>query len=466
MVAILPSLPLKEEHKQKLRRSAHILRILYGDIERSDLLKQAEAMAYTTLFSLVPSLAVVFTLLSLFSPLLGEHGTVMAQLRTMILKNLAAGSGPQVIDYLSKFIANLDIKKIGVTSFAFLIGTLVLLLKQIEVSLNHIWLVQSTRNLISRFIYFWTFLTLGILVGAIVFGFMSAMHMDSLYSLLGMGFKETTVVADSWLGDFFTSLLAWFGAFIFFFLLYRVVPNCFVSVREASAGALVGSLLFHQGGRLYAYYVSHFAKYASIYGAVAAIPIFLFWLYLCWVIILFGALFAWRIQQGFPADDSVTAAISPPEQLRNLQVQSLLPLIALVVIYDHYRRGTGHGVGIKEMTRKLRLPVEWIRNAVECLRSFGYVLLTGPHAADGIGASIDNDELFPAFPAEKLSLNKLFPQYSKGLATWFAGWEHEYEVDFTLVLKNGFATYFDGKDISLAELLERVEIVETGMKKT
>ena len=118
-------------------------------------------MAYVTLFSLVPSLAAVFTLLGLFLPILGEHSNLMDMARQFLFKNLATGSGTSVIEYLDRYIAGLNLKRIGMSAFAGLIVTLIILLRQIEEALNRIWMVHKARTMMTRFIYFWLFLVGG-----------------------------------------------------------------------------------------------------------------------------------------------------------------------------------------------------------------------------------------------------------------------------------------------------------------
>jgi len=410
-----------------VRKKLWPLKVILDDVNRIGMLKQAEAMAYTTLFSLVPSLAVVFTLVSLFIPFMGEQSALLSKVHSFILENLAAGSGEQAVKYLSNFIANLDIKKIGITSFAALIATFVLLLRQIEMALNRIWNVTEVRNMFIRFIYFWTFLTLGVFAAAIVIGAASSMHLDSLYAFLGI--KEEVEATTSLFGDFFRSIATWAGIFCFFFLLFKVVPNTTVTARQAAFGALVASLMFHQGGRLYAYYISGFSKYASVYGALAAVPVFLMWLYLSWVIILFGALVSWRVAQGLPrqeSEESFTTAETPLERLRNAHLQGILPLIVLLTVYHKFREGTGTGLTTMELAHKMKLPLSWIQDALDVLGKRNLIVTT---------ISQESSAFFPAFPDQKLSLDVAYSELTRGAQEWMAGWKNDLPLDVQAKLR-------------------------------
>ncbi len=147
------------EYKRKVLFSlpAKVFRVLRLDAERSDLFKHASGMAYVTLFSLVPSLAAVFALISLFKPVFGPGSQIFDLVQSFILTNLATGTGQMVTSHIRGFLANLNMTKIGLTGFLGLIFSLVLILRQIELAFNTIWQVSKPRHVIMRFIYFWTF---------------------------------------------------------------------------------------------------------------------------------------------------------------------------------------------------------------------------------------------------------------------------------------------------------------------
>lgn len=411
----------------------HAASVIWDDIVRCDLLKQASAMAYITLFSLVPSLAAVFTLISLFTPLLGSNSHLMTAMRSFILQNLAAGSGSQVVEYLEQFLKQLDFQKIGITSFAGIVVTLILLLRQIEQALNRIWLVRQDRNLVTRFVYFWTFLTLGMFAGSIVIGVMSG------YRILELVDVTAVVGKRSFISQTISSTVTW-GVWVgFFFLAYKVIPNCPVGRREATIGAMVAGTLLHQGGRLYGYYASNFTNYKNIYGALAAVPVFLFWIYICWAIILFGALISWRVQQGFPAteaEETVDKVVTPLDRIRNLRIQEMLPLAVLVVVYRNFASGNGRPVGLDEIVLKSRLPQDWIMDACEALVQLGLIAEARIPDAQGELLRESRAGYLPSKPADLVNLSELNSSLAAPAFEWLDGWQHDFGFDLPAAMKS------------------------------
>lgn len=408
--------------------------IYWQDVERTDLTKQASAMAYTTLFSLVPSIAAVFTLLGLFLPLLGGHADLLDTARQFILRNLATGSGTQVIEYLEKFIAGLNLKSIGTWAFALLLVTLVLLLKQIEEALNRIWLVSEGRPMLTRFIYFWLFMTLGMLGLSILIG------LSTKYSFTTLITQKTLAVADS--ADdipFIAMTMNWLVGCGIFFLVYKVVPNCFVHNKAALRGAFLAGTLFYILSKLYTVYVSKYANYKNVYGTLAAMPIFLLWIYVCWVILLAGALFAWRWQTGFPSlreSKTIEAATTNSEKNRNHEIRTRLPFLTLLTIYAKFSDGSGEGISTSELVTKFRLPHSWVYESVDLLRELGLVLLGKPASITLTGR--DTERWFPTQPANAVGMERFKAMLDAPLDQWFESWDSELSDDVKqLVFKNG-----------------------------
>jgi membrane protein len=392
----------------------HCATIYSQDAKRSELTKQASAMAYVTLFSLVPSLAAIFTLLGLFLPIFGDNTNIMNEGRQFLFKYLANGSGSTVIEYLETFMASLNFKKIGMSAFVGLLVTLVILLRQIEEALNRIWMVYQARPMLTRFIYFWLFLTLGMFSLSVVLG------LSTSYSLTALITKKTMAVADRADNIPILSMgFNWAFTCALFFLAYKVIPNCDVSNRAARGGAIFGGTLFYFISKFYTLYVTNFASYKSIYGTLAALPIFLMWIYLCWVILLAGALLAWRWQKGWPPlneDKTLESASTPLDEHRNREIRSLLPSIALVLIYDKFR--FGQGLSVSTLVQELSLPYAWVNEAIEILRELGliaYAKVVQPN-------NTELEQILPTKPAEKISLRELDDMTDAPLVSWLDSW--------------------------------------------
>ena len=405
-----------------IKKARHFVDIIRSDVKRCDLLKHASAMAYLLVLSIIPTLAAIFSLISLFKPLLGKDGGFLVEAEQFVLKHLATGSGEQVVEYLEKFLANLDITKIGLTGFAGLIVSLALFLNQIEEALNRIWLVPKARNLFTRFIYFWTFLTLGAFLAALAVGVVSGFSFSNM-----VPFGDVAVKQGSGIAKF---LMPFASSYIFFFFLYKVVPNCRVPSKDAAIGALVATILVQVAGGVYGSYITKFTKYQVVYGALAAVPMFLFWLYLNAIIILFGALMSWRLEQGFLMEGTTDNGKnqSARERLRNTHLQALMPFVVLSAIYQKFLSADGKGFSGRELAEKMFVPATWILTALEALEDMGYI-----HAIAAPGAELAEgylaNQFVPAFPADEVNVEKLLGDLMQSSRDWINDWQCELPVD-------------------------------------
>jgi membrane protein len=124
------------------------------DIKQTDLMLHASSMAYMSLGSIVPLLALTFAILSAFQPIAAPDANWFATFKLFILKNLAPQSGQDMVAFLETYLLNLDVAKIGLTGLLILIVRIIILLRDIEMALNCIWQVPRTRSLLKRFMFF------------------------------------------------------------------------------------------------------------------------------------------------------------------------------------------------------------------------------------------------------------------------------------------------------------------------
>jgi len=156
-----------------------------------------------------------------------------------------------------------------------LIVTALMLMVRIEVALNRIWRVDRNRTILNRVVMYWAVLTLGpILIAAGL-----ALSAQKVLGVLGM--SEGIPPGVHQIGIFF---LTW----LVFSLFFVLVPNRRVRIKHALIGAFLSTVLFELAKTLFVAYVAN-ANYKVIYGALATFPLFLFWLYIVWVVVLFGA---------------------------------------------------------------------------------------------------------------------------------------------------------------------------------
>lgn len=233
----------------------------------------ASALTYTTLFAVVPLMTVSYAMLAAIPDFSG----VGEQLQYWIFANFVPATGEVVQNYLADFAG--QARSLTVVGVIFLVITSIMMMRNIESAFNRIWHVSEARKGLSSFLIYWAILSLGpILIGA-------GLGLTSYIASLSLVSTATELVGKARL----LALLPMGLSAIAFSLLYMAVPNCRVPFRNAVIGGLVVALMFETAKRSFALFVTQFPSYELIYGAFAAVPLFLLWIFISWVIILLGA---------------------------------------------------------------------------------------------------------------------------------------------------------------------------------
>jgi len=282
-----------------MKRAIILLRYAIGRFFQDNGLTTAASLSYTTLLALVPLMAVTVAILAAFP----AFQNVVSALQDFIFSNFVPASGETIQIYLQQFAEQAG--KLTAVGVAFLLLTAVMLLDTIETALNDIWRTHRKRRPLSRFLVYWALLTLGpVLLGvslAVSSYLVSLPLISDAASSLGLGTKLLRVL------PFITTAIA-FG------LLYSIVPNCNVPWRHALFGGLVAALLFEAAKKAFALYITKVPTYAVIYGALAAVPVFLIWIYISWAIILIGAQLTFALAH-YRSAVANTSALSDGERL-------------------------------------------------------------------------------------------------------------------------------------------------------
>jgi len=232
------------------------------------------SLTYTTLFAVVPMLTVFLVIISSIKAL----EPARQQLQQLIYSNFLPKTTIAFDKALSAFTdksSNLTI--IGVL---FLFFTTVMMLTSIETVFNRIWRVKETRGGILGFMRYWTIISLGpILLGS---AFVISSTLASL-NVLSNNFAgyELDGAFVLWSISFALTVLG-------FFILYWTIPNRNVPIKAAFISGIFASVIFELLKNLFGNIMTNFTSYQIIYGAFAAIPIFLLWVFLTWNIILLG----------------------------------------------------------------------------------------------------------------------------------------------------------------------------------
>lgn len=229
-------------------------------------------LAYITLLSLVPMLAVIFAMMSAF-PMFEELRETIQQ---FIFNNFVPAAGDVVQEKIQGFVDNASkTTAIGVAALAF---TAMLLISAIDQNFNYIWRVTEKRHVSVAFATYWMILTLGpILAGA-------SLVLTSYITTVKFFHGDVLGI-----GSYLLSALPFFLSVGMFVVFYMIVPNIRVRFTHAICGALIAGTLFEIAKRAFAFYIVQFPSYEAIYGTLATIPIIFVWVYLSWMVALLGA---------------------------------------------------------------------------------------------------------------------------------------------------------------------------------
>ncbi len=237
-------------------------------------LERAAALSYTAVVSLVPAAAVSLAFLSS----LPQSDTLRADVENLLTLYLLPNAGDAAVQAFRTFIG----KAAGLSALGFLglAVTAFMLLITVNAAFDTIWRVHRPRPLLIRLLAYFAILTVGpLLIGL-------ALSISGL--LLATG--------EHYAGEAFTWSIGWITPIVPFLLeaaaftlLYHVVPNCPVAWRDSLAGGVAAALLFEGAKHGFALYIIWFPTYNAIYGTLAAIPVLLAWIYLCWIATLIGA---------------------------------------------------------------------------------------------------------------------------------------------------------------------------------
>ncbi|AZP13985.1 YihY family inner membrane protein [Undibacterium parvum] len=249
----------------------------FGRLKEGRLPQVAGSLTFTTVLALVPIITIALAIFTAF-PLFNNFRT---SLEAYFIQNLMPkGISNTVMGYLTQFATKAT--RLSAIGGVALMVTAVTTLSMIDRSFNQIWHVKQGRPIMQRILVYWAIITLGpLLIG------ISLSATSYLFSA-----TSGVVGAVPFVGAVFYTMVSIFFTTGAFTLLYLAVPNRSVDWRDAAWGGLFAALAFEISKRLFAVFVTRFPTYTMIYGALAAIPIFLLWIYLSWLITLIGAVIA------------------------------------------------------------------------------------------------------------------------------------------------------------------------------
>jgi len=237
-------------------------------------LQAAGALALTTLFALVPLVTAVFGIMAAFPVFTDWRDAVTG----FVFRNFVPATGEAVQGYITQFATNAS--KATAVGIVVLLASGVALMLSIEDAFNRIWRVPRGRGTTSRVVRYWAVITLGPMLVVAGLGVSSY-----LFALPFLEQVDSEFSVKSRLLGLLPFLIQW----LTLFCAYALIPNRSVRWRDAAIGALVAAVLFEIAKRMFAFYAIESANYEQVYGALSIVPIFVFWIYISWVVVLLGA---------------------------------------------------------------------------------------------------------------------------------------------------------------------------------
>lgn len=338
----------------------------------------AMSLVYTTLLSLVPLLAVSFSVLKAFD--------VHNQIRPLLLTLLAplGAQGVEIADQVIGFVENMKVGVLGAVGLSLLFYTVVSLIQKIESAFNYAWRVEHPRPLTQRFSQYLSVLLVGpILVFsavALTGALLSSTLANSLLSMQPLG------MLVGLLGKLVPYVLV-IAAFTF---IYVLIPNAKVRFGSALLGATVAGLIWQTGGWAFGSFIASSTRYTAIYASFAIVILFMIWLYLSWLILLLGASIAFYYQH-----PEFQSGSREPRHL-SACAKERLALWSMVLIGRAHAQGAAAWT-TQRLAQQVCMPASNIEQLLDALERGGLLV----HTAD------DPPRYLPARALEAITIKSL-----------------------------------------------------------
>ncbi|MFT7234773.1 MAG: membrane protein [Methylophagaceae bacterium] len=258
--------------------------IVIRELAKGELNLRAMSLVFTTLLSLVPLIAVAFSVLKAF----GVHNQIEPFLLN-ILEPLGP-KGPEISANIIGFVQNVKVGVLGSLGVAMLFYTIISLIQKIEHAFNFVWRVKRARTLARRFTDYLSVVMIGpVLVVAAMGVTATVLNHNVVLALQAIEPFGTLILTA-------TKLLPYLMIITAFTFLYKFIPNTNVKLGPAVMGATVAGVLWIGVGTVFASFVASSSNYTAIYSSFAILFFFMIWLYLAWFILLTGSQVAFYLQ--------------------------------------------------------------------------------------------------------------------------------------------------------------------------
>ena len=328
---------------------------------------RASALTFTTILSIVPLLAVAFSISKGF-------GLQNANFFRDFLMGVSAGRA-EVVDKILQYIANTNVKTLGWMGVGALLLTVFTTVGNVERAFNTIWAVKKGRTSWRKFTDFFSIIVICPLVVLIAASFTVAVQKT------GVVHAFIANPAYDWLEKMLLKgmslVLVWVG----FTFAYAFIPNTRVKLKAAAIGGVVAGTMWQVAQWAYINWQIGFTKYNAIYGSFAQLPLFLVWLYISWVLVLLGAEISFAAQR---LHAFVRRGLS--EGLSPLSRQKAA-MLALAHLAKRFQAGLAPQP-LSATAQELRLPEDVLADVLVILTEAGMTVEIGDEDLRGFGLAV------------------------------------------------------------------------------
>lgn len=344
-----------------LMRQLQVAAIVVRGFVSDGCMLRASALTYATLLSIVPLLALMFSLIKGFG---GQN-----ILEPLLYKVFTHGS-EEVIGAILSYIENTNFRRLGTVGLAILVITVLTLLSNIEKSFNHIWGVKETRTMIRRFSDYFSVVLLSPLLMVAAISLTTTLRSQSLVQQL----LHTAVVGEALLLLF--NILPYLAVWAAFTFMYLFMPNTRVQFAPALVGGIFGGTLWQLAQWSYVNFQVGVSRYNAIYGTMAALPILIVWLYVSWMIVLLGLELTYAMQNA-----TIIREEYGEEQV-NFASRERVAITVLLLCSESFSANTAPWNHAR-LCSELRLPPRLVRSVLNDLVRLGLLAKVQEPGEDG-----------------------------------------------------------------------------------
>jgi membrane protein len=328
---------------------------------------RASALTFITILSIVPLLAVAFSISKGF-------GLQNAEFFRNFLLGVSAGRA-EVVDKILQYIGNTNVKTLGWIGVGTLLVTVFTTVGNVERAFNTIWGVKKGRTSWRKFTDFFSIIVICPIIVLVAASFTVAMQKLELVHafVTDPGYDSL----EKLLLKLISLTLVWVG----FTFVYAFVPNTRVRLRSAVVGGVAAGTLWQSAQWFYIHWQIGFTKYNAIYGSFAQLPLFLVWLYISWIIVLLGAEVSYAVQHlGAFVRRGLSMNMSPLSRQK-------VAVAALTHIAARFAAGLSP-LSSAELSRVLHLPEDVVQENLSACAEVGLTVPLGEEETRGYGLAV------------------------------------------------------------------------------